>query len=258
MIRIVILGSGNVAHSLAMAVAKSELNLVQIYARDTTAGSQLASQCGCDYTDSVAKLASADLYILAVSDRSIESLSEQLNIGDESVLAHTAGCVPVDALSVKVKNRAVIYPLQTFTKGRETPFSHIPIMIEGITPHAIACARLFSERLSENVIEMSSEKRAKVHLSAVFACNFVNHMYSISEKLVNQADVPFDILKPLILETAQKALAADSPTQTQTGPAKRNDYQTKSKHCELLMHQPEFKTMYINLSNSIWETSKKI
>lgn len=258
MIRIVILGSGNLADSLAMAVVKSELNLIQIYARNIEQGQELAQRCGCDYTDSIESVAKADLYILAVSDRSIEALSEQLNVDDNSVLAHTSGCVSIDTLSQKIKNRAVIYPLQTFTKGREIDLHTAPVMIEGTTTQAIACARLFAENISGKVIEISSEKRAKVHLAAVFANNFVNHMYTVGEKLINQADLPFDLLKPLIDETARKAIESESPISVQTGPAVRNDYQTKSKHCEMLQYQVELKTMYINLSNSIWETSKKI
>lgn len=256
MIRIVILGSGNVAYSLAKAVAKSELDLVQIYARNIQEGSYLAEQCNCKFTSDIEQLEPADLYIISVNDRSIEQLARKIKAKD-SVVAHTAGSVAMDVLAASTKNYAVIYPLQTFTKGRDMDFEHIPIMIEGSTTHAKACARLFAERISKNVLEVDSEARKVIHLSAVFTCNFVNHMYVIGERLVESHNLSFDLLKPLIEETTRKALEVESPVLTQTGPALRNDYQTKAVHCDMLMQQPELKTMYINLSNSIWETSKK-
>lgn len=246
------------AYSLAAAIEKTDLKLVQIYARNADKARKLAHVYGCSHTDSLKSLAKADLYIMAVSDKAIESVSEQMNIDSNSVVAHTAGSVPIKQLSPKIKNRAVIYTLQTLSMERSVDLRNVPIFIEGLTDHARACARLFAEHISDNVTELESVQRAKIHLAAVFSCNFVNHMYTIGERLAAQANLPFDILKPLIMETAQKAIESSSPATVQTGPAIRNDYQTKSNHCEMLIQQPELKTMYINLSNSIWETSKKI
>ncbi len=257
MIRIVILGSGNVAYSLARAIAKTDLNLVQIYSRNQEKGSALAQAVNCDYTNDTEALAPADLYIISVTDRAIDSLVKKIKIKD-SVIAHTAGSVPIEALAPSSENHGVIYPLQTFSYGSEVDFTNLPILIEGSNQRALACIRKVSEKLSSSVTEASSKSRKMVHLAAVFSCNFVNHMYVVGERILQNEKLPFDLIKPLIIETTRKALEASSPTLTQTGPAVRNDYQTKAVHCEMLAQQAELKTIYINLSNCIWETSKKI
>uniref|UniRef100_UPI0025DF4A78 Rossmann-like and DUF2520 domain-containing protein n=1 Tax=uncultured Alistipes sp. TaxID=538949 RepID=UPI0025DF4A78 len=153
--------------------------------------------------------------------------------------------------------RAVLYPLQTFTKGREVDFSQIPIFLETDNEALEPELEAFARRLSATVIWADSEKRALVHLAAVFACNFVNHMYAIGERILDRAGIPFDVLKPLILETAAKALDALSPEQVQTGPAVRGDAETRARHCQLLDSCLELKNIYTIISNSIWETSKK-
>ncbi len=253
---IVIIGSGNVAEALALALTKAGRPPVQIFARNRDEGTRITSKCQCKFTDKAANLKQADLYIIAVSDKAISGVSGSLNFGD-AVVAHTSGSTPLNALSPSIRNRAVLYPLQTFTKGHTVDFGTIPIMVEGATPKALAAVTAVAELLSGNVTEVASKQRAVVHVAAVFACNFTNHMYAVGELLAKEAGMDFDILKPLIKETAGKALAADSPLATQTGPAIRNDFQTKSLHCELLAEKPDLKNLYISISKSIWETSKK-
>lgn len=256
---VVIIGSGNVATAMACAMAQGKsLKLKQICARNATAARRLAKRCGCAYAPLKGRLMLADLYVLAVSDDAVETLSASLKFPAGSVVAHTAGSVGVRELSSRIKDRAVLYPLQTFTKGRRLTFANIPVMIEGTTAAALECVREVAEAISGEVLEVSSQKRAQVHLAAVFACNFSNYMYTMGEELIADAGLPFDILKPLIRETALKAASAPSPRQVQTGPAARNDYKTKARHTEMLAQRPEFKNIYINLSKNIWETSKKI
>ncbi|MFI3331063.1 MAG: DUF2520 domain-containing protein [Rikenellaceae bacterium] len=257
MIRIVIIGSGNVAYSLSHAVANSELDLVQICARNREKGELIARECNCEFTSDFENIAPADLYIISVSDKSIENIAKKIKFKD-CVVAHTAGSVPLEALSCVGANHGVIYPLQTFTFSLAMSFENTPMLIEGASTHALACIRLVCDKLSKRVIEADSKTRKTVHLSAVFACNFTNHMFVIGERLLKGQNLDFGLIKPLIEETTRKALSSDSPLTTQTGPAIRNDYQTKAVHCEMLTEQAELKTMYINLSNSIWETSKKI
>ncbi len=257
MIRIVILGSGNVAYSLSHAIAQTDLNLVQICARNREKGQALASECGCEFTSEYDKLAEADLYIISVSDKAIASVAKKIKTKD-CVVAHTAGSDPVTDIESLSENKAVLYPFQTFTHGLNVDLQGVPIMIEGSNTRSLACVRLVADKLSQTVLEANSDKRRLMHLAAVFACNFSNHMYAIGERLMNSEGLSFDLLKPLIAETTRTALGADSPTNTQTGPAIRNEYQTKAVHCEMLSEQADLKTMYINLSNSIWETSKKM
>lgn len=254
---IVIIGSGNVAEALASGLTKKGHSPLQIFSRNKASGKEIAFKYGCEYTNDPEKLAKADLYLLAVSDRAISSVSASLNFGD-GVVAHTSGSTPVEALSGKIVNRGVFYPLQSFTKGREVDFTQVPVMIEGTTPKAKEILLEVASELSGNIMEVASDKRAAVHMAAVFASNFTNYMYTVGERLAKDAGMDFNVLKPLIAETAQKAVEADSPLLTQTGPASRNDFTTKAKHCEMLTEKPELKNLYISISNNIWETSKKI
>lgn len=256
MIKTVIIGSGNVAQALAEALTEAGAKPLQIFARNREAGAEIAKRCGCDYTDDPKELAKAELYIISVSDKAIKAVSESLGFGN-SVVVHTAGGVGLDELSSTIRNRGVLYPLQTFSKGRKVDFKEIPLMIEGLNAAVLETVRQVAELLSNNVMEVDSEQRGVIHLAAVFTCNFTNHMYVIGEELVEGAGMDFAVLKPLIVETTKKAMSAKSPRDVQTGPAVRNDFQTKSLHTDMLVERPELKSIYTNLSNNIWKISKK-
>ena len=236
--RVVIVGSGNLAEALAQAVARSGLQLVQLFARNAARGEAVAALAGTQWTADPARLADADIYLISVSDKAVGEVAAALPLPAGAVVAHTAGSVPLDALPAHAR-RAVFYPLQTFTKGRSVDFSQIPL------------------RLSHTVVWADSACRAKVHLAAVFACNFVNHMYAVGEGIVRSAGLPFDVLKPLLAETAAKALDAASPADVQTGPAVRNDLPTMARHRALLAAAPRLENIYSIISNNIWEISKK-
>ena len=148
--------------------------------------------------------------------------------------------------------------MQTFTKGREVDFSVIPVFLETASSDLRPELEEFARKLSGTVVWATSAQRVKVHLAAVFACNFANHMYAVGERIVRGAGLDFDVLKPLIAETAAKACDARSPLDVQTGPAVRNDFATKALHCDLLSFDLRLKNIYSTISQSIWETSKKI
>ena len=257
--RVVIIGSGNLAEALARAVAKSGLELVQIFARNAERARIIAELTATDWATHPGMLAQdADIYLIAVSDKAVEHVAATLPIPEGAAVAHTAGSVPLAAIPEKFARRAVFYPMQTFTKGREVDFSVIPVFLE--TPSAELRPELeaFARQLSGTVIWATSEQRARVHLAAVFACNFANHMYAVGERIVRDAGIDFDVLKPLIAETAAKACDARSPLDVQTGPAVRNDFATKARHGDLLSFDLRLKNIYSTISQSIWETSKKI
>ncbi len=257
MTQIVVIGSGNLAWALTRALTDAGNPPVQIYSRNTAEGIAIAKIAGCRFASEPGKLAKAELYIIAVSDRAIPTLSASLDFGD-AVVAHTAGSWPIASLSDKVKHKAVFYPLQTFTKGRELDFPSIPVFIEASDDIALTAMKLLDEILGVEARQLDSRNRFMLYAAAVFASNFTNYMYTVGEQLATEAGVGFEVLKPLITETAAKAVDAPSPRQTQTGPAIRNDFQTRSAHCDLLTEKPDLKNIYINLSKSIWETSKKI
>ena len=257
--KVVIIGSGNLAEALARAVAKSGLELVQIFARTADrarSSGELSATAGGTHPGRRAQ--DADIYLIAVSDKAVEHVAATLPIPEGAAVAHTAGSVPLAAIPEKFAHRAVFYPMQTFTKGREVDFSVIPVFLE--TPSAELRPELeaFARQLSGTVIWATSEQRARVHLAAVFACNFANHMYAVGERIVRDAGIDFDVLKPLIAETAAKACDARSPLDVQTGPAVRNDFATKARHGDLLSFDLRLKNIYSTISQSIWETSKKI
>ena len=255
--KVVIIGSGNVAETLAKAIAASSYELVQIFARSPLRREQIARSAGCGHTGDPAQLADADIYLIAVCDNSIGPLSEELNFR-KGVVAHTAGSVAMDELSNHIVNRGVFYPLQTFTAGRDISLRDIPVFVEGRNGNTLQILKELGEELTGNVTEATSEQRRKLHLTAVFASNFTNHMYAIGQRLITESGLSADFLKPLIAETAAKAIDSPSAVQVQTGPAVRNDFKTKDKHMAMLASYPELQNLYKNISLNIWETSKKI
>lgn len=256
---IVIIGSGNLAESLAVAVAAApELRLVQLFARNEVRGREVAALAGTEWCGDAARLARAELYLIAVSDRAVGEVAGQLPIPSDAAVAHTAGCVPLGALPERYARRAVFYPMQTFTRGRRVNFSEIPIFLEASTPALCdeleACARCLSRR----VLRSDSAQRARIHLAAVFACNFANHMYALGERIAREAGLDFGVLKPLVMETARKACDAASPADVQTGPAVRGDQSTQQRHLDLLGEDAALQEIYKLISKDIWETSRKI
>ncbi len=257
--RVVVIGSGNVAEALARAIGRcTGVKLVQLFARNPERGPRVAEIGQTTWTDDPQQLAAADLYLLAVSDRAVGEVAEELPIPTEAAVAHTAGSVPLDALPQKFARRTVFYPLQTFTRGREVDFREIPIFLETADDTLRRPLEGFARQLSERVIFADSEQRKRLHLAAVFACNFANHMYALGERIVADAGLDFDLLKPLIAETARKACDTTSPTAVQTGPAMRNDRTTQERHTAMLAEEPLLEELYRKISQNIWEISKKI
>lgn len=253
---VVLIGSGNLAESLACAVARSDAELVQVFARNPRRGSETARLAGTSWTDDPQRLAVADLYLIAVSDRAVAEVAAALPIPETAVVAHTAGSVPIDAIPARFARRAVFYPLQTFTAGRQVDFSEIPLFLETSTPELRAELEAFARRLTRSVYYADSTQRAFIHLSGVFACNFVNAMYAAGEKILSRAGLPYPLIKPLIAETAAKACDAATPADVQTGPAVRNDLATQARHRTLLADDPELCQLYETISRQIWKTSK--
>lgn len=254
----VIVGSGNLAEALARAIADSPLELKQIWGRNAARAAEVAALASTRWTSDPGRLAEADIYLIAVSDTAVGEAAGRLPIPPRAVVAHTAGSVPIDVLPAKYPRRAVFYPLQTFTRGRAVDFSEIPLFIEASEPALLPELERFARTLSRRVIPADSALRAQVHLAAVFACNFANHMYAVGERIVCRSGLSFDVLKPLIAETAAKAASAGHPSAVQTGPAVRNDLATQERHLKALAGDPILETIYSTISQSIWETSRKI
>ena len=254
---IAIVGSGNLAEALAAAVARLDGIRLTVAARNALRGRAIAERCGARYVAADAALHDIDLCIIAVSDTAIAGVAEALDLAPTATVAHTSGSTPFDALPARYASRGAFYPFQTFTAGREVDFAQIPIFIEGSDPqtaealHAVAC------RLSRNVAPADTPTRRMIHLAGVFACNFANRMFGIGGEIVSRAGLSFDTLRPLIAETAAKALAAASPAEVQTGPAVRGDAATQQRHAGMLAGKPQLAEIYKLVSENIWQTSKK-
>ncbi|MFI3265624.1 MAG: DUF2520 domain-containing protein [Rikenellaceae bacterium] len=256
---VVIIGSGNVASALVEKLAQTQIKVVQVFARNMIEGSKIASKVdGCSTTNDPRALCKADMYIVAVSDGVISTLISKIDFAPDDIVVHTAGSVSMDEIGVHVRNKGVLYPLQTFSKGIDVNLKTTPFLIEANNILTLKAVRAVAGALSDNIFEVNSEQRMRIHVAAVFACNFINHMLVISEQLCSSAKVDNSLLRPLVEQTIEKAMQSERAVDVQTGPAVRNDFRTKTRHLEMLDNEPVLKNIYKILSQNIWETSKKI
>lgn len=252
---VVVVGGGNVAEALVRALAASPFELREVCARNSERGAQLACMGGCGWCAEPARAAAADLYLIAVSDRAVAEVAAALCPPEGAVVAHTAGSVPLGALPGP--KRAVIYPLQTFTRGRVVDFAEVPLLLEASDGETAERVAAFAHALSRTVRFAEGAARARAHLAGVVACNFVNHLYVLGGRLLAGAGLPPEMLRPIVAETTAKALAAADPAAVQTGPAVRGDRAVVERHLALVADDPLLEEIYRTISQSIWETSRR-
>jgi len=249
MISVVILGAGNVAHHLYKAFFSSEkVTVKQWYNRNIKTIEPFKNEV--NITDDLSQLTEADIYIIAVSDDAIAGLSKKLPF-EKRLVVHTSGSMsPYDI--DKKNRRGVFYPLQTFSKSAEVDFSTVPICLETLVRTDYPLLQKLGKAISKNSRRVNSDQRAALHLAAVFVNNFTNQLYRIAHEITESQGAEFDMLKPLILETAAKVQEL-SPYKAQTGPAKRNDKKTIKKHLKSLENE-HHKDIYKLLTTSIKNT----
>ena len=253
MIKVTLIGSGNVAQHLVSAFqSNSDIEIVQIYSRK--ANTEIPNIAPQKIIHSFTELREAEVYILAVSDDAISIVSEQLPF-ENRLVVHTSGAASLDFLSPK-NRKGVFYPLQTFTKGKAVNFKEIPICIEAQTTSDFEILEKVAKSISGAVHAIHSEQRKALHVAAVFVNNFTNHLYKIGQEICLENDVPFDILKPLIMETASK-IKNLSPDDAQTGPAKRKDASSIEAHQSFLRDEHQNK-LYKILTQSIQHHGKEL
>lgn len=250
--KIILIGAGNLATHLGKAVFAAGHDVVQVFSRTLQSASVLASQVGAEAIADMSKVRNdADLYILSVKDDALAQLLPQLCKGKETkVFLHTAGSMPMDIFRGMALHYGVLYPMQSFSKGRKVDFRVIPCFIEANDEFALQQIGDLAHQMSDQVYRLSSEDRKYLHLSAVFACNFVNHCYAISQEILEQHDIPFDVMLPLIDETAAKVHEM-RPNAAQTGPAVRYDENVIRAQSSLLKPNPLVKDIYDRMSMSI-------
>lgn len=245
-------GSGNVATHLALAIHKTGHQIVQVYSRTKASAAALGNRLGVPYTHLVDEIMQdADLYIYAVSDDALESLVS-LNIAPQAMHVHTAGSVAMDIFKGYKKHYGVLYPLQSLSKDKTIDFQQVPLLLEASDEVVKQALDVLAKEISGQVHHYNTEQRLKIHLAAVFANNFVNHLFHIASDIMESSDIDFNLLKPLIKETIEK-ISHLSPAEAQTGPAKRNDQKIMKQHMEMLKDQPKLQNLYRELSQMILE-----
>ena len=253
--KIVFVGAGNVATQLAQAFHEHGRKVVQVYSRSDSSARSLAETLQCDYTTDLSCIyPGANLYLFSVADQALADLVKQFPLTNVAV-AHTSGSLPLSVLTKPGLRAGVFYPLQTFSKKRKPDFSAIPFFLESNDPDLLASLHELAGTLSNDVRHIDSAQREIIHIAAVFACNFTNHLFSIADELLESNHISFDILHPLIRETIEKALAS-KPATVQTGPAVRNDRQIIEKHINTLATLPGYQIIYNFISQSITEKNK--
>ena len=253
--RICLIGAGNLATQLGLTLSEKGHQVVQVWSRTEKSAAALASKLNCPYTTEISLISSnTDIYIIAVIDTAIESVLAK-RIWDNTLVVHTSGSTPMSILAPHSTNFGVFYPFQTFTIPKRVEFDHIPVCIEANSSENLDLLKELAQSISQDIKLFDSGQRQQIHLAAVFACNFVNHFYAIGEELLREKGIDFEILKPLILETASKAVV-QSPVTSQTGPAIRNDKITMDKHIALLSNYPDLKNLYKQISDRIIQSYK--
>lgn len=270
--KIVLIGAGNLATHLGKALHAAGHDMVQVFSRTMQSAETLASLMDAEPLTDIAQVRDdADVYIFSVKDSALVQLVAQLcrheadGLGEdgavnalrkakkgehERVFLHTAGSMPMSVFKGMAQHYGVLYPMQTFSKQREVDFSIIPCFVEANDEFAQKQIEGLAREISGRVYQLSSEDRKYLHLSAVFACNFANHCYAISQELLEEHGIPFDVMLPLINETAAKVHEM-KPKDAQTGPAVRYDENVIGKQSKLLENHPHFKKVYDSMSKSI-------
>ena len=252
MIKVTVIGSGNVAQHLIQAFQKSDaVDLLQVFSRQKNSVTHLVEDS--KIIDNWNKITEADVYIIAVSDSAIAEVSSNLPFKNQLVV-HTSGSLPMKELNSH-NRRGVFYPLQTFTKGKVVDFKEIPICLESEFDDDYTILEDLAEAINSKHYLISSEQRKSLHVAAVFVNNFTNHLYQIGKDICQEHLLPFEILKPLIAETAQKVQSL-SPLDAQTGPAKRHDQNTIDAHLKLISDANQ-KEIYKILTQSIQNSHVK-
>ena len=247
--KIVFIGAGNLATRLSLAMQRVGMQIGQVYSHTEASARQLATRLGCPWTNDLSALQEdGDLYVFSLKDTVLSDVISKVK-PNNGMWVHTAGSMPMSVFEGYAQRFGVLYPLQTFSKGKNVNFDVIPIFLEANTDKNADYLKNIASALSENVRFMSSEKRRSLHLAAVFACNFTNHIYTLSYKLLENESIPADVLLPLIDETVSK-IHSMPPAAAQTGPAIRYDENVINKHLAML-DDPDMQAIYRLLSQSI-------
>jgi len=248
-LKIVLIGAGRLATNLGQTLLGAGHEIICVNSRTMKSAKALADKIGGLPVERAEDIPmEADAYIIAVKDSVLADVIPAVTKGREmQVFFHTAGSMPMSMFQGMAHHYGVFYPMQSFSKERPVDFAEIPTFIEASDDKTMTVAKLLAESITERVYELSSEDRQYLHLAAVFACNFVNHCYAMAAEILEQHGMNFDVMLPLIDETARKVHQLH-PLDAQTGPAIRYDENVIRHHAQLLHDHPFMKDLYERLS----------
>lgn len=250
---IAIIGSGNVAWHLSQALENAGHNIHLVYDRKLKRAEALVAKLyNAEATDSLDFSSSrAAVFIVAIKDDAIREVAEKLELpNSESIVAHTSGSVPIEVLGYALRHYGSLYPLQSFIKSRQVDFKEIPIFIEASNTNTKHVLTRIAKSITKKVGFLNSNQRKALHVSGVFASNFVNHILTVAKQITTKHKLDYHLLAPLIVETVNKSLEL-GPENSQTGPAARGDLEVLDAHLEFLKDDPALHDIYKSLSQHI-------
>lgn len=252
--KVVLIGAGNVATHLGDALLRAGYQILQVYSRTEVSASTLSKRLGTSYTTSLDDLrCDANIYIVALKDDVLQELLPLIVKGREHALfVHTAGSIPMQIWEGIANRYGVLYPMQTFSKQRKVDWNEVSVFVEALQEQDLEMLKELANNLTPKVYEATSEQRKSLHIAAVFACNFSNHMYTLCDLLLSRQGLPFEVMLPLIDETTRK-IHQLRPKDAQTGPAIRYDVNVMNKHLEMLETDKSIQEIYRIISKSIHE-----
>lgn len=248
--RISFIGAGKVSGALCRQLYLSGCNIRKIVSRNDKTGPALAASCNAYWDQGYEFNDSENIIITAVPDDSLAEVLGSIRCGSDTIVVHTAGSIGLDVFPERIIHKGVFYPLQTFTQGRKIGFTGLPFFLEASDIESSELMTGLVSLLGGETYFTDTEKRRFLHIAAVFACNFTNHMFTAGQQIINKTDLPFSVLEPLINETVRKAIDI-GPDVSQTGPAYRFDKETIKKHIDLLSFSPELQNIYKEITGSI-------
>lgn len=265
LVRIVFIGAGNVASHLAPAMEACGVGRVcQVYSRSESSAVALCDRLAkaTAITDASRIITDADIYVVSLVDHAVgevlaavKDAMERCGIRNDALWLHTSGSLPMETLAGMSERYGVFYPLQTFSRRIAVDMAQVPIFIEGSSPETTASIKAMAEAMSRSVHYADGDLRRRMHIAAVFACNFTNYMFTVADDLLKADGLSLDVLYPLIRETMRKAMEG-SPAAGQTGPAVRGDRQVVERHASML---PDgLADIYRQLSEAIYKRSLQV
>lgn len=243
-------GAGNLAHNLAAALQQNGHELIQFYNHQVDKAKELALKYKARYCGNPSELdEKADICFLCVKDEAIAEVAAQLKL-KETLVLHCSGSVPMELLKNSSQHYGVFYPLQTFSKKNLRSFEALPVCLEASDRDSEKTLQELALSIGAKTWMLQSAQRQQLHLAAVFANNFSNHLYHIASEILREKNIPLELLKPLIKETAERVMV-HAPADVQSGPARRNDKAIIEKHLQMLENRPDEQTLYALFSNLI-------